>query len=80
MLARTQTLNLVPLPTHAVPITCRWIYKVKTRSNGSIERYKAQLVVRDFQQEYGRDYEETFAPVGHMQTVRTLVVVAAVRG
>ena len=37
-------------------------------------------MARGFQQEYGRDYEETFAPVAHMQTVRTLVVVAAVRG
>ena len=38
------------------------------------------MVVRGFQQEYGRDYEETFAPVAHMHTVRTLVVVAAVHG
>ena len=37
-------------------------------------------MARGFQQEYGRDYEETFAPVAHMQTVRTLVVVAVVRG
>ena len=53
---------------------------MKTRSDGSLERYKACLVARGFQQEYGRDYEETFAPVAHMHTVRTLVVVAVVRG
>ena len=79
-LARTQTWELVPLPSHAVPITCRWIYKVKTRSDGTIERLKARLVARGFQQEYGRDYEETFAPVAHMHIVRTLVAVAAARG
>ena len=43
-LARTQTWDLVPLPSYTVLITCRWIDKVKTRSDGSIERYKAWLV------------------------------------
>ena len=65
-LAHTQTWDLVPLPSHAVPITYRWIYKVKTGSDGSVVRYKAWLVARGFQQEYGRDYEETFAPIAHM--------------
>ena len=50
---------------------------MKTRSDGSIDRYKARLVARGFQQEYGQDYEETFAHVAHVHTVRTLV---AVRG
>ena len=45
----TQIWDLVPLPAHVVQITCRWIYKVKTRSDGSIERYKAHLVARGLQ-------------------------------
>jgi hypothetical protein len=69
----------LPLPPNVTPITCKWVYKVKTRSDGSLERYKARLVAQGFQQEYDIDYEETFAPVAHMTIVRTLLVVAAVR-
>jgi hypothetical protein len=47
-LDRTGTWDIVPLPSHAVPITCKWVLKVKIKSDGSIERYKACLVARDF--------------------------------
>jgi hypothetical protein len=57
----TGTWDLVPCPPCVRPITCKWVYKVKTRSDGSLERYKARLVVRGFQQEHDRDYDETFA-------------------
>jgi hypothetical protein len=62
---------------HVVPITCKWVFKIKTKSNGSIEKYKACLVARGFQQTQGLDYDETFAPVAHMTTVRTSIAVAA---
>ncbi|WVZ72126.1 hypothetical protein U9M48_020636 [Paspalum notatum var. saurae] len=78
-LERTGTWDLVPTPSHVRPITCKWIYKVKTRSDGSLERYKAHLVARGFQQEHGRDYDETFTHVAHMTTVRALLAVASVR-
>ena len=60
------TWDLVPLPSHAVPITSKWVFKVKRKSDGSIERYKARLVARGFQQAQGRDYDETFEPVAHI--------------
>jgi hypothetical protein len=78
-LERTGTWDLVPCPPCVCPITCKWVYKVKIRSDGSLERYKARLVARSFQQEQGRDYDEIFAPVAHMTTIRTLLVVASVR-
>jgi hypothetical protein len=50
-LERTDTWDLVPCPSRVRPITCKWVYKVKTSSDGSLERYKAHLVARGFQQE-----------------------------
>jgi hypothetical protein len=75
----TDTWDLVPCPPRVCPITYKWVYKVKTRYDGSLERYKARLVARGFQPEQGRDYDETFAPVAHMTTIRTLLTVASVR-
>jgi hypothetical protein len=52
-LERTSTWDLVPIPAHVRPITCKWVYKVKTRTDGSLERYEARLMARGFQQEHG---------------------------
>jgi len=71
------TWELVPLPSHVVPITSKWVFKIKTKSDVSIERYKAHLVARGFQHTPRLNYEETFAPVAHMTTVGTLLAVAA---
>ena len=57
-------------------VGCKWIYKIKTHSNGSIKHYKARLVAKGFTQEYGIDYEETFAPVARISSIRALLVVA----
>jgi hypothetical protein len=55
------------------------VFKVKIKSDGFVERYKARLVARGFPQSQGRDYDETFVLVAPMTTVRTMIVVAATR-
>ena len=66
------TWELVDLPTGRKPIDCKWIFKVKKGSDGSVQRYKARLVAKGFAQKYGVDYDETFAPVVRYSSIRTL--------
>ena len=56
-------------------VGCKWIYKIKTRSDGFIERYKTRLIPKGFTQEYGIDYEETFGSVARISSVCALLVV-----
>ena len=75
-LDENKTWNIVKLPHGKKTVGCRWIYKIKHRSDGTIERHKARLVARGFTQTYGEDYKETFAPVAKMNTFRVLVSLA----
>ena len=55
-LMRNNTMSLVPCPTNANIVGCKWIFRIKRRADGSIERHKARLVAQGFKQEVGIDY------------------------
>ena len=52
--------------------------KINTKSDGTIERYKTRLIAKRYAQEYGIDYEETFAPVARITSVRSLLAIAVI--
>jgi hypothetical protein len=62
-------------PDEANLVSTKWVFLVKLKLDGSIERFKARLVARGFSQIYGTDYTETFAPTVRMDTFRLFILI-----
>lgn len=71
---------LTNLPPRHKPIGLKWVFKVKRDASGKILKHKARLVAKGYVQQHGVDYDEVFAPVARMETVRLLVAMAAQEG
>ena len=62
--------DFVKLPADKKTVGSKWVYKIKTGEDGSIQRYKARLVAQGFTQKYGADFDETFCPVVRQESLR----------
>ena len=77
---KNKTWELVDLPAGHRPISLKWVFKLKKDEKGVVTKHKARLVVRGFVQQEGIDFDDAFAPVARMESVRVLLALAAQEG
>ncbi|CAM8982076.1 unnamed protein product [Rhodiola kirilowii] len=69
---------LVDLPPGHKPLGNKWIFRKKMKVDGTIDKFKARLVIQGFRQKYGMDYFDTYAPVARISTIRLLIALASI--
>jgi len=74
---KIQTWDLVDLPEEKNVIGLKWVYRTKYNAGGTIQKYKARLVVKGYTQQQGVDFNESFSPVAHFEIVRVFLALAA---
>ncbi|CAA7037483.1 unnamed protein product [Microthlaspi erraticum] len=79
-IVKNKTWDLVDLPAGAKAIGLKWVFKIKRNSDGSLNKHKSRLVAKGYVQKFGVDFEEVFAPVARIKTIRFLIALAASNG
>jgi len=74
----THTWDLVPPNPEFTPLGCRWVFKTKLKADGTLDRLKACLVAKGYEQEEGVDFVETYSPVVRTATVRSILHLATI--
>ena len=74
---KNQTWDLVDIPGDKTSIGVKWVYKTKLNEKWELEKHKARLVAKGYAQKYGIYYDETFALVARMDTIRVVLAIAA---
>jgi hypothetical protein len=73
-----KTWELVARPAGIKVLSSKWVFRIKSNPDGQVDRFKARLVVRGFQQEFGVDFFETFSTVSRYESIRLLLATAQV--
>jgi len=77
---KNQTWEIVECPKNVKSIGYKWVYRIKCKENGEIDKYKDRLVTKGFAQKEGIDYEETFTPTTEWNTIRVVIALVAHSG